>query len=106
MRIAAVLLAAATGVSAGVAAGRPGEAAGQLPCTLGIACTTTTTSTTAPPPPARDTDGDGVPDARDNCAELSNRDQANADADAVGDPCDRDDDNDGLSDDAEGFLGT
>jgi hypothetical protein len=37
--------------------------------------------------PPRDTDGDGVPDATDNCA-LPNPDQADADGDAVGDACD------------------
>ena len=37
-----------------------------------------------------DTDGDGVPDATDNCAEVANPDQADADGDAIGDACDAD----------------
>ncbi|TWG90943.1 thrombospondin type 3 repeat-containing protein [Nocardioides sp. J9] len=35
-----------------------------------------------------DADGDGVPDAEDNCPDVSNADQANADGDALGDLCD------------------
>jgi subtilisin-like proprotein convertase family protein len=45
-----------------------------------------------------DTDGDGVPDAADNCPDSFNPDQANNDGDALGDACDPDDDNDGLPD--------
>jgi hypothetical protein len=36
-----------------------------------------------------DADGDGVPDAQDNCPHLSNPDQADADGDKVGDACDQ-----------------
>lgn len=40
---------------------------------------------------APDTDGDGVPDCRDNCPTTTNPDQADADSDGVGDACsDRD----------------
>jgi hypothetical protein len=35
-----------------------------------------------------DTDGDGVPDASDNCPTISNAGQANADGDTAGDACD------------------
>jgi hypothetical protein len=35
-----------------------------------------------------DTDGDGVPDATDNCVSLPNHDQADADGDTLGDACD------------------
>ncbi len=35
-----------------------------------------------------DSDGDGVADTHDNCALVANRDQANADGDALGDACD------------------
>jgi hypothetical protein len=37
--------------------------------------------------PAADTDGDGVPDRRDNCPRLENPDQADADGDGDGDLC-------------------
>lgn len=49
-------------------------------------------------PTGGDADGDGVPDAADNCPFTSNPDQANNDGDAQGDVCDADDDNDGQSD--------
>lgn len=42
-----------------------------------------------------DLDGDGVPDARDNCRHLPNRDQRDADGDGFGNFCDADFDNDG-----------
>lgn len=45
-----------------------------------------------------DADGDGVEDSADNCPDVANADQANYDADALGDACDSDDDNDGLLD--------
>ena len=35
-----------------------------------------------------DVDGDGVPDATDNCPEVANADQGNEDGDALGDACD------------------
>jgi hypothetical protein len=35
-----------------------------------------------------DADGDGVPDATDNCPTIANTDQADADGDGVGDVCD------------------
>jgi hypothetical protein len=38
--------------------------------------------------PAPDGDADGVPDATDNCPNLSNADQADADGDGRGDACD------------------
>jgi cysteine-rich repeat protein len=38
---------------------------------------------------ARDRDGDGIPDAQDNCALTFNVNQADADGDGLGDACDR-----------------
>jgi len=52
-----------------------------------------------------DSDGDGVPDASDNCPTVSNADQANFDGDSQGDACDIDDDNDGLVDTSEPATG-
>jgi uncharacterized protein (TIGR03382 family) len=48
--------------------------------------------------PTADFDGDGVPDVQDNCDEVANPDQGDADADGIGDACDMDDDSDGLAD--------
>ena len=47
-----------------------------------------------------DEDGDGVPDAEDNCPMVPNPDQADADKNGVGDACedDDDDDDDGVPD--------
>ncbi len=42
----------------------------------------------APLAAAQDTDGDGVPDAADNCPAVSNPTQEDADGDGVGDACD------------------
>ncbi len=38
-----------------------------------------------------DADGDGVPDARDNCPQVANADQADSDGDRIGDACDQSD---------------
>lgn len=54
-----------------------------------------------PPPPVGDADGDGVPDAVDNCPVTVNPDQANHDSDALGDACDPDDDDDTVADPAD-----
>jgi len=48
-----------------------------------------------------DTDGDGVPDASDNCPTTPNADQLDTDGDAQGNACDADDDNDGVLDAAD-----
>ena len=45
-----------------------------------------------------DSDGDGVPDADDNCPDVANADQADTDGDGAGDACDPDDDDDTVPD--------
>ena len=55
---------------------------------------------------SNDSDGDGIPDASDNCPLVANPGQLNTDGDADGDACDNDDDNDGLTDAEEKILGT
>ena len=35
-----------------------------------------------------DTDGDGIPDSKDNCMGMGNPDQADSDGDGIGNPCD------------------
>jgi len=53
-----------------------------------------------------DFDGDGVRDELDNCPLNANGDQLNFDADDLGDVCDVDDDNDGITDPDELAAGT
>ena len=48
-----------------------------------------------------DTDGDGTPDASDNCPFDSNADQADLDDDGQGDACDPDIDGDGVDNAAD-----
>jgi hypothetical protein len=45
-----------------------------------------------------DSDGDGVPDAEDNCPTVANPGQTDSDGDGQGDACDPDDDNDTVAD--------
>ena len=53
-----------------------------------------------------DTDADGVFAEVDNCPINSNGSQLDTDSDTLGNECDQDDDNDGLSDALESSLGT
>jgi hypothetical protein len=48
-----------------------------------------------------DADGDGISDVADNCPAVSNSDQADLDADGIGNSCDFDDDNDGILDERD-----
>lgn len=56
--------------------------------------------------PMVDDDRDGVENVQDNCPNIANINQADSDADTIGDLCDEDDDNDGLSDAVEAELGS
>ncbi|MCK5480137.1 MAG: dockerin type I repeat-containing protein, partial [Gammaproteobacteria bacterium] len=53
-----------------------------------------------------DSDIDGIPDASDNCPDFFNPGQQDNDGDGLGDVCDPDDDNDGLTDLTEISLGS
>ena len=52
-----------------------------------------------------DTDGDLIVDLFDNCKNVANSNQENYDHDSLGDVCDSDDDNDGMSDEWERSKG-
>ena len=56
--------------------------------------------------PGVDSDGDGFPDAVDNCPDDPNPAQEDTDGDGAGDACDDDDDGDEFTDDRESYLGT
>ena len=53
-----------------------------------------------------DSDGDGVADNADNCPSTPNADQADLDNDGLGNLCDDDADNDGLTLQQETAIGT
>ncbi len=54
--------------------------------------------------PPSDTDGDGVPNASDNCQLLPNANQRDTDADGYGNLCDADLDNDGIVETSWGVV--
>jgi hypothetical protein len=76
---------------------RPGYTTKTVTATVATGATVTLDVGLAVDPNA-DFDADGVPDTRDNCAQLANADQLDTDHDGLGDVCDGDDDGDGLAD--------
>ena len=56
-------------------------------------------------PPSTDADSDGVANVFDNCPANANAGQADLDGDGVGDPCDPDEDGDGVSNAVEAAVG-
>ena len=53
-----------------------------------------------------DADGDGIPDQTDNCQSSANPNQADADADGIGDVCDSDIDGDGFANSSDNCPST
>ncbi len=66
--------------------------ASEEPCSQQDACWFDDVLVTTIPdePPVQDADGDGVPDAADNCEAVPNGDQVDTDGDGLGDACDDD----------------
>lgn len=100
-RVSGVVVGASGGAASGATSGRsvesglgpasPGEgmSAGGLRVELG--------GILVPRPIGADTDGDGTPDASDNCSQLPNPDQRDTNADGYGNLCDPDLNGDGIT---------
>jgi Tol biopolymer transport system component len=74
------------------------DGSGPVQLTNTLASTQPSWNVASSTPPPVVTDGDGVPNAQDNCPFTPNPNQADNDHDGHGDACDSDDDNDGQSD--------
>jgi len=65
----------------------PFDAAGKAGLPISV-CWDLVANEECPTPPPPDSDGDGVPDAIDNCPTIPNANQVDSDGDGIGDACD------------------
>jgi CSLREA domain-containing protein len=93
------LLATSTAIDAGGTGCPPTDQRGAgFPRPLGVACDIGAFEGTVSGPAPDDGDGDGVPDATDNCPGAANPGQQDADRDGTGDACDTNGDTDAVPD--------